>query len=182
MDQAPSHRVAYNLVTHELNALLSELPIADFRGFVAAFPTVGAGRVFFSGQGRSGLTAQMAAMRFMHLGYDTHFVGEPTAPAIRSGDTLVIISGSGRTPVGVGFARTAKVEGADLILVTHQASSELSQHANRSMILQAAESRQFGGSLFEQAALVILDAAVLALMGNVPDAQAVMLHNHTNLQ
>ena len=40
-------------------------------------------RWFFSGQGRSGLVAQMAAMRFMHVGRNVHFVGEVTAPSIR---------------------------------------------------------------------------------------------------
>lgn len=38
---------------------------------------------FFTGQGRSGLVAQMAAMRSMHLGYESHMVGEATAPSIR---------------------------------------------------------------------------------------------------
>ena len=38
-------------------------------------------RWFFSGQGRSGLSAQMAAMRFMHIGRTVHFVGEVSAPS-----------------------------------------------------------------------------------------------------
>jgi 6-phospho-3-hexuloisomerase len=47
----------------------------------------------------------MAAMRFMHLGVPAHAVGEPTAPSIRVGDTLVMISGSGRTSTGAEYAR-----------------------------------------------------------------------------
>jgi 6-phospho-3-hexuloisomerase len=50
-------------------------------------------RWFCSGQGRSGLVAQMVAMRLMHVGFDVHAVGEPTAPSIREGDGLVMISG-----------------------------------------------------------------------------------------
>ena len=65
-------------------------------------------RWFFSGQGRSGLAAQMAAMRFMHMGRHAHFVGEVTAPSIRKGDGLLIVSGSGETAVSVNFGRIAK--------------------------------------------------------------------------
>src|SRR5919112_5858965 len=56
-------------------------------------------RWFCSGQGRSGLVAEMAAMRLMHAGFDAHAVGEPTAPSIGEGDGLIMISGSGETPV-----------------------------------------------------------------------------------
>ncbi len=37
-------------------------------------------RWFWSGQGRSGLVARMAAMRLMHVGFDAHAVGEATTP------------------------------------------------------------------------------------------------------
>ncbi len=50
----------------------------------------------------------MAAMRFMHMGREAHVVGEATAPSIRAGDGLVIVSGSGETAVSVNFARIAK--------------------------------------------------------------------------
>ena len=49
----------------------------------------------------------MAAMRFMHLGRDSHVLGEATAPSVRHGDVLVAVSGSGETPVTVAFARIA---------------------------------------------------------------------------
>ena len=35
----------------------------------------------------------------MHVGFDAHAVGEATAPAVGMGDGLVMISGSGETPV-----------------------------------------------------------------------------------
>lgn len=41
----------------------------------------------------------MAAMRLMHIGLDAHAVGEATAPSIAEGDALLVISGSGETPV-----------------------------------------------------------------------------------
>lgn len=182
MDQATGVGVPYELATGELTTLFAGVSQADFRAFVAALPAVGAGRVFFSGQGRSGLSAEMVAMRFMHMGYDSHFVGEATAPSVRQGDTLVIVSGSGRTPVSVGFAEIARAEGARVLLVTHQETSPLRDLADCTLVLPAAGSKQFGGTLFEQAALVLLDTAVLVLMGDLSEADELMLHNHTNLQ
>lgn len=124
----------------------------------------------------------MAAMRFMHLGMSAHFVGEVTAPSIRSGDTLVLVSGSGRTPVSIGFAQIAKGEGARVLLVTHQESSPLRELADAALVLPAEGTHQFGGTLFEQAAVIALDSIVHGLMRDLADADATMGYNHTNLQ
>ena len=137
---------------------------------------------FFSGQGRSGLAAQMAAMRFMHMGRSAHFVGEPTAPSIRAGDGLALVSGSGETPVSIHFARLAKNEGAEIVLITRHPSSTLATLADVVLPVPICASEQFGGSLFEQVALILLDAIVLEIAASAPDAHQGMLHRHTNLQ
>ena len=139
-------------------------------------------RWFFSGQGRSGLVARMAAMRFMHLGYTAHVVGETTAPAVRGGDGLLLICGSGRTPVSVAFAEIAKAEGATLVLVTREPESRLTALADVVLTIPAEGSRQFGGSLFEQCALILLDSVALSVAGNSQDAHAGMWRRHTNMQ
>jgi D-arabinose 5-phosphate isomerase GutQ len=41
---------------------------------------------------------------------------------------------------------------------------------------------QFGGSLFEQTSLILLDAIVLELMLRIPDAHQTMRSRHTNLE
>ena len=140
------------------------------------------GRLFFSGQGRSGLLAQMAAMRFMHLGVATHAVGEATAPSVRAGDTLVVISGSGRTATSVEHARIAAGEGATVLVVTQQQHGPVQDIAHETFVLDVAGSVQFGNTLFEHVALVVLDSVVLALMGELGDPTAVMQQHHTNLQ
>ncbi|MFI7077417.1 SIS domain-containing protein [Micromonospora sp. NPDC049903] len=173
---------SWHLSGTELRSVLAALPVDEYDRFVSCFDDVAGGRLFLSGQGRSGLAAQMAAMRFMHLGLTAHFVGEATAPSVRSGDTLVIVSGSGRTPVSVGFARIARSEGAKVLLVTHQRKSPLRDLAHGSVVLPADASRQFGGTLFEQSALILLDSVVLELMRGLPDPAGTMSHNHTNLQ
>lgn len=172
----------WGLARTELDVVFTGVAPVAYSDFADAFSLAQAGRIFFSGQGRSGLAAQMAAMRFMHLGMQAHFVSEVTAPSIRSGDTLVLISGSGRTPVSIGFARIARDEGARVLLVTHQESSPLHELADTALVLPVAGSRQFGGTLFEQSAIILLDSIVHGLMRDLPDAVATMSYNHTNLQ
>lgn len=137
---------------------------------------------FFAGEGRSGLVAAMAAMRFMHLGRPVHVRGEPTAPAIREGDGLVMISGSARTPVSLHVGTVAKEQGAELVLVTRQPSGPLAQIADTILVLPGDHSQQFGGSLFEQGALLALDAIVLALGREERATFEDMARRHANLQ
>ena len=165
----------------EVQALLGRIDPSQFEAALAHFRDEER-TWFFSGQGRSGLVAAMAAMRFMHLGRTAHVQGEATAPAIRSGDGLLMISGSARTPVSLHFGEIAKEEGAHLVLVTHEPDGPLAKIADAVLELPSHDSLQFGGSLFEQSALLTLDAIVLALgqEGEVPFAT--MKHLHTNLQ
>jgi len=139
-------------------------------------------RWFCSGQGRSGLVAQMVAMRLMHVGFDAHAVGEPTAPSIDEGDGLVMISGSGETPVALHVARLAQEFGAQLLAVTARADSTLARLADAVIEVPSAGTGQFGGTLFEQSALLLLDAVVLDLIAGDPRAYAAIQARHTNLQ
>jgi 6-phospho-3-hexuloisomerase len=168
-------------VGQEIADLLERVDADAFLRVVKTFDGE-ARRWFFSGQGRSGLVARMAAMRFMHLGRAAHVVGEATAPSIRAGDGLVIVSGSGETAVSVNFARIAKGESAEVVLITHKAESTLARIADAVLVVPVERSQQFGGSLFEQASLIILDAVVIELARAIPDAHRRMHHRHANLQ
>ncbi|RWN55018.1 MAG: SIS domain-containing protein [Mesorhizobium sp.] len=168
-------------VGQEITEVLGRIDADAFAGLVQAFDDSDQ-RWFFSGQGRSGLVAQMGAMRFMHLGRTVHFVGEVSAPSIREGDALLIISGSGETPVSTGFARIAKAEGAKVVTLTHQPAGTLAGIADVTLHVPVEGSKQFGGSLFEQSCLILLDSIVLFMAQQIPDAHRLMLHRHTNLQ
>lgn len=93
-----------------------------------------------------------------------------------------MISGSARTPVSLHFGEVAKQEGARLVLVTHEPDGPLAKIADAVLVLPSHDSRQFGGSLFEQSALLALDAIVLALGRETELSFATMKHLHTNLQ
>jgi 6-phospho-3-hexuloisomerase len=140
-------------------------------------------RVWFcTGQGRSGLVARMSAMRLMHLGRRVHAVGEATAPAIRSGDGLLVLSASGATASSAGFAEIASAQGALVVLVTTNPTSALARLADFVLEIPTGVTRQFAGSLFEQTSLLVLDAAVLALSNGDPATYREMHQRHTNLQ
>jgi 6-phospho-3-hexuloisomerase len=168
-------------VGHEIAETLARVHANAFESLVDVFRDKGR-RWFFSGQGRSGLVAEMTAMRFMHIGRAAHFVGEATAPSIRADDGLCIISGSGKTSVSLHFERIAKREGAKIVLITREPGSELAKLADCVFHMPIETTRQFGGSLFEQASLIVLDSVVLELMQAIPDAHRLMLSRHTNLQ
>jgi 6-phospho-3-hexuloisomerase len=137
----------------------------------AADELLRARRVFLLGAGRSGLALQMTAMRLMHLGLTAHVVGEATAPAIGSGDVLLVASGSGTTPGIVHAAQTATEAGASVVAITADAASALAVSSTVAIVVPAArkldrdsaDSAQYAGSLFEQSVVVVGDALFHAM-------------------
>jgi 6-phospho-3-hexuloisomerase len=163
---------------HELSARVSA---QDFWAVVEAFGDE-TRRWFFTGQGRSGLVAAQIAMRLMHLGRDCHVVGEATAPAIREGDGLLVISGSGATHSSIHFARVARAEGAAIVAVSRRRDSPLAAISDILLYLPVAHTAQLGGNLFEQSALVLLDGVLNTLAASLPDPAAGLRLRHANLQ
>ena len=159
-------------------AAVSPAEYSDARELLGPRP----GATFFLGQGRSGLVARMAAMRFMHLGREAHAVGESTAPAIGEADLLVAISSSGTTPGTVAAARIAADLGAEVLAVTASVDSPLAELGSRTLLVPTDDSEQFGNSLFEQSALLLLDALVLDLSGGNEATYREMAARHTNLE
>ncbi len=167
-------------VRDEVSGVLSAISGEQMSRAAALFADRGR-RWFCSGQGRSGLVAQMATMRLMHVGFDAHAVGEATTPSIGEGDVLVVISGSGETPVTIHLARLALGFGARVLAVTTRPGGTLARLAEAVIEVPTAGTSQFGGSLFEQSAL-LLDAVILDLTAGDPQAYAVMQARHANLQ
>ena len=172
---------AWLAVRDEVSGVLAAVSSEQMSGATELF-TDRERRWFCLGQGRSGLVAQMTAMRLMHSGFDAHAVGEPTAPSIAGGDALLVISGSGETPVTLHLAQLAVGFGARVLAVTTRVDSTLSRLAEAVIEVPTAGTRQFGGSLFEQSALLLLDAVMLDVTARDPEAHAAMHARHANLQ
>ncbi len=126
-----------------------------------------ADRTYVAGGGRSGLMARAFAMRLMHLGLVTYVVGETTTPAVRGGDLLIGCSASGETHVTVTVSQVAQEAGARVFAITATPDSPLTRLADEMIVIPSPSKRgrpwpgrsaQYGGSLFEQALLVLLDA------------------------
>jgi len=117
----------------ELIGMIERDPVERLVDFLSIAP-----RVYVVGAGRSGLAMRGFAMRLMHLGMSAFVVGEPTTPALRSGDLLVAGSGSGATESLVVMCEKAKGLGAGLALVTTARDSSLGRIANLVVEIPAA--------------------------------------------
>ncbi|MCD6406084.1 MAG: SIS domain-containing protein [Planctomycetes bacterium] len=146
-------------------------------------------RVFVAGAGRSGLVARMFAVRLSQMDFAVFVAGEPAAPPAGPGDLLVAVSGSGKTPVTRHFAEVAKAAGAHVAAVVGDTSSRLVQLADTVLVVPGkvktgagVQSIQMPGTLFEQAALVVLDTLVIHLCKLTGESNESMKSRHTNLE
>lgn len=115
--------------------------------------------------------------------FEAHIVGEMTAPAIGTGDLLVVVSCTGRTRTIVAQAEAAKAAGARLAVLTSSPRSKLAKAADLVVWVKASkDSIQFGGTLFEQALFVYLDAVVLLLGSRLGARSEELLSRHSNLE
>ena len=191
-DDVPrSHRglpQAIELILDENKRALDRIDFGSVEQLVGAI--IGANRIFVAGEGRSGLAGRMMAMRIMHLGYSVHVHGETTTPALREGDLLIALSGSGTTASITRMAATAQGLGARIVVITAEAASPLATSADLVIRIEAAakqdnsgrHSKQFAGSLFEQAAVLLFDALFHVLSRRLEKDAETLWRQHTNLE
>lgn len=181
-------RPSLDLIATELDAALALVPDAAMDAAVQALRA--APRVFVAGEGRSGMVMRMLAVRLMHLGLITHVIGETITPGIAADDVLIACSGSGTTAVTCLFAESAASLGARVIALTAQADSRLAACAAMSIVIpvphkgnaREAGSRQYGASLFEQAALIVCDAIAHELQRALGASHDDLWRRHANLE
>ena len=146
-----------------------------------------ASRIFVSGAGRSGLIGKFFAMRLMHSGYDTSVVGEIVTPSIKSGDLLIIISGSGETEQLVAFTKRAKSIGANIVLISAKGNSTIGDLADA--VFQIGTPEQYGkvkgmpmGTVFELSTLFFLEALISHVIHEKGIPEEEMRTRHANLE
>ncbi|NVM96422.1 6-phospho-3-hexuloisomerase [Arthrobacter sp. AETb3-4] len=184
-----------HVVRENLSLVQDEIAVAvagldDRQLTVLAAELQSARRVFVAGAGRSGLVLRMAAMRLMHLGLTVHVAGDATTPAICSGDLLLVASGSGTTSGVVKSAETAAGAGAHIAALTTSASSPLAVLADALVIIPAAQktdhgsgvSRQYSGSLFEQALFLATESVFQTLWEDAGQPAEQLWLRHANLE
>jgi len=178
-------------ITREVEACLAAVSAGQLQQAVAAIDE--AERVYVAGAGRSGFAMRAFAMRLMHLGRPTHFVGDATTPAINQHDLLVIGSGSGSTGTLQVMAKKAKRLGANILLVTIDTTSPIAALANVVIRIPApsvkaknaagvVQSIQPMGSLFEQCLFLLGDTMICGLMDKHHIGADEMFERHANLE
>lgn len=155
-------------VLNEITAVAAKTDREQIAALVDRLTT--APRVFVAGEGRSGLMGKAFAMRLMHLGLTVFAMGETITPAVREGDLVVAISGSGKTGGTVRTAESARGAGAVVHAVTTDPASPLGQVAEAALVLPAATKYRRAdeaptiqplSSLFDQMTHVVLDVVCL---------------------
>ncbi len=192
---APGLEVTRDAVSSNLSLVLGEITDTAAAISEAELAAVSrllerGNRIFVAGAGRSGLVLRMAAMRLMHLGLEVHVAGDTTTPAIREGDLLLVASGSGTTGGVVRAAETAAKSRALIAAFTANPGSPLAALADAVVIVPAQQktdhgsgvSRQYSGSLFEQALFVATEALFQSLWDTVDVPAEELWLRHANLE
>ncbi|GKQ11098.1 6-phospho 3-hexuloisomerase [Klebsiella quasipneumoniae] len=133
-----------------------------------------ANAIFVFGAGRSLLMLKAVAMRLMHIGLRVHVVGDVVTPALQKSDLLLLASASGETTSLVNVAMKAKKLGGTVALLTIFPESTLGKVADVVVRIPAYSDKLPdgpenvkgilpGGSLFEEAVMVLGDAMIVNL-------------------
>jgi 6-phospho-3-hexuloisomerase len=157
-------------------------------------------KVLVVGAGRSGLVGRAFAMRLMHLGFKSYVLGETITPSVGEDDVVVAISGSGTTTMVVAAAEAAKKMRAKVIAITSYRDSPLAGYADlvvqvpgrtkvakmddyfARQILGLHEPLAPLGTLFEDTAMVLLDAVIAELMYRLKKTEDEIRFRHANIE
>ncbi len=175
-----SPKRALETICGEISTTVSKVAERDITALADA--VAGAKRVFTSGAGRSGFVARCFTQRLVHLGLKAHVIGETTTPSCGEGDLLVAVSGSGERPASLLRVTEAASAGCDIAAVTWTEDSVMSRLARTCVLLPRIASEQFGGSLFEQSALIVLDSVVMLLAARLGVDHSQMYDRHANVE
>jgi len=160
----------------EAVSAITDGEVAAFIDYITAAKTV-----FVFGVGRSGLVAQMFAVRLVQLGLRVNFIGDMTTPLISKDDVVILVSNSGDTMSVVKTAEIAGVIGTPVISVTGSKSNDLAQISTQSMIISSRNKDGKDtplGTVFEDAALLFLDGIIPELMERLGSSEEDMRARH----
>ncbi len=185
----------YSFILGKVREVTEKISEEEFNSFIELLIRVP--RIYLIGAGRSGLVAKAFGMRLVHLRRKVFIVGETITPAMRKGDALVAVSGSGKTTWVVETARVSRSLGGKVAAVTWDRESELARLADVVVNIKSeAVPREVKGyttrelmgiplpplgSLFEISTLIFFEACVLELMNRLGIEEEEMRKIHANL-
>jgi len=185
----------YPFILGKIKEVTDKISPEDFDNFINFL--IKSPRIYIIGAGRSGLVAKAFGMRLVHLKKKVFIVGETIAPAMRRGDALIAVSGSGKTTWVVETARASKSLGGKVAAITWDSNSELAGLADAVVLIESKiipreitgyTTRELMGlpqpplgSLFEISTLIFFEVCVLELMNRLGIEEEEMKKIHANL-
>jgi|GEM_PF-475490 len=109
----------------------------------------GSRAIHLYGKGRSGNAAVSLALRLKHFGYNVWFIGDVVKERIRSGDLVMLFSGSGETAEVVDVAKRAKKDKANVAVITSYRDSTLSKYSDLIFLLPGGLEKRRGWDYLE---------------------------------
>ncbi len=149
-------------------------------------------RVYILASGRSAMVGQMFQTRLEHFGVECRFITNTrSVPRVREDDTIIVISGSGTTPIIKAMLETYLVYNPYVIVITSYPRSVIGKFGDVTVKLKGRtksdlERRSQGldstlapeGTAFEQAALAFLDGIVAELAVSLHRDEKSLLEEH----
>jgi 6-phospho-3-hexuloisomerase len=185
----------YPFILSKIKEVTDRISPEDFDKFINLI--IKTPRIYIIGAGRSGLVSKAFGMRLVHLKKKVFIVGETITPAMRKGDALIAVSGSGKTTWVVETAKASKCLSGKVVAITWDPKSELAKSADIVVqIPSEAIQREISGyttrelmgiplpplgSLFEISTLIFFEACVLELMNRLGIEEDEMRKIHANL-
>jgi len=149
-------------------------------------------RIFILASGRSAMVGQMFQTRLEHFGVECRFITNTrSVPRLREGETIVVISGSGTTPIVKAMLETYLIYNPFVIVLTSYPLSVIGRLGDVTVKLIGRtktdlERRKKGldstlapeGTAFEQAALAFLDGVIAELAVALHKDEKSLLREH----
>jgi len=144
----------------------------------------GAEKIFVYGVGRSGLVAKAFAIRLVQLGLQVYFIGDIATPIVDEKSLVLVVSGTGETMSAIQTANICRRVGAHVVVITAKPHSKLAHAGNVIFTLKTDvtdESKKLAplGTLFESAAMILLDGVVAELMDKMKQDDKTMRSRHS---
>jgi len=149
-------------------------------------------RIFVLASGRSAMVGQMFQTRLEQFGVQSRFITNTrSVPKVSEGDTIIVISGSGTTPIVKAMLETYLIYNPFVIVITSYPLSLIGRLGDVTVKLKGRtkkdiERREKGldstlapeGTAFEQAALAFLDGIVAELAVTLHRDEKSLLEEH----
>jgi 6-phospho-3-hexuloisomerase len=141
-------------------------------------------KIFVYGVGRSGLVAKAFGIRLVQLGLTVYFIGDIATPIVDDESLVLVVSATGETMSAIQTANICRRVGSDVVVITSKGTSKLAHAGNVVFPLQTHKDEKSEklaplGTLFEDAALILLDGVVAELMERMGQDDKKMRSRHS---